>query len=152
MDAIVPLIGTYFALLPVELRRLLYLYFNTSNMTFSINNNFKDIVVSINFKSDKNIRLLLYFDKFFVKSQRLQSFINRSLEVMNLLRTTSFTYDIFVSRQLVLELFYSNFSIDVTNYSSNPLESNADYLSITIIPLSIQLLDCLQQVYKLLTK
>ena len=149
MEAISPLTGTYFTLLPVELRRLLYLYFNTLDMTYNSKNigNMRAILTYIHVN---NINLDIYTDRTSMnvtpyKGQFL-SFINDLKQVMNLSHITS-TSNVYSGDTLMILHYPRTWNIVIENFT----DYRRQYISSTIyIPLCIQLVDCFQQIHDLL--
>lgn len=145
MESIHPLTGTYFTLLPIELRELLYLYFNTEAMTYKNGENKRSVVTDIRING---LKITLHTNKVYMKllGERLLSFIDDLKQHMSL--NTKVGRQIALNELLLLTLDTEYFIV-IENTTN---EAQVFVSSATYVPVCIQFVECLQQVYEILNK
>lgn len=149
MSAIYPLDGTYLMLIPVELRKLLYSYVNTSHMKYKIRYR-KDIRLELIYPS--RIVIYMIFNKIHVKNTdiywaAISTFLNLSKQKMTYYGNINLEHTYLILNPLTtLSLINSN-DVDLITYMDESLENITNVIT---IPLSIEFVEALEKVYDII--
>jgi len=143
MDSIYPLENTYLTLLPVELRQLLYLYFNTAYLTYRLTKNTH--LLRINMKHIYWFRILLVFNENYVNDDMLK-FIATLKDEMALIpmvkRSSSIILDLNITQGKTLIITsFNSIIVRGTEGLNNEISMTID------IPFCIEIVKALEEVY-----
>ena len=154
MAAIYPVERTYLTLVPLELRKLLYLYVNTLDITFTISDYTELIYIFIYRESTRDAQFTMAFDKEYIKSTKM---ITKMLNFINILKN-KMTYEpqrlkwngtkVDIT-SLTLLLHHNDYTIVLQSYYSL---AKTEMITACSIPICIKLIESLEKVYDALKK
>ena len=153
-DAIQPLAGTYFSLLPMELRQLLYLYFNTVDLTYYIRpfSHVTYILTSLDIPNINWFHVNMVFDKEYMKPLRMIDMANLIRSVKNKMMLLKLKDNAEIAINPVTKLDVNYFSANVISLRSYLDNYQHIITSSTNIPICLSLVEFLEKVYDALKK